>query len=307
MDLINSNDEIESTTVNYKGYDSETEKIAENEVNLIEPSVLIGETDSSVKENDEADIIKTKFDQQELRNMVIPSISDSVQKPSEGITTLGKKQVYPLDSQVTIEKGDLYYNGVQFGNINENTRQIYIDREKGLDQRGINSFLSHTGLAPYATYNINHGLNTTIYKTDGIGRCLSVENIAKERGNLRSENEQVRALRTKNEQTLPNTHPKINDQAGHYIASSNGGIPESINLFPQAYRVNNGSDFKNMERMSKSALKAGSTVKTSIDVNYKGLSFRPDSLKYKVQIDGGQILEYKFDNKNYTQKEISPS
>lgn len=279
--------------------------MAEHELTSLETRVLKDEAVSPIKTKEVTEFINTKFEQQELQNKALTSLSEAVQKPSEGITTIGKKETYPLDPRITIKNGAILYNGEKFGSINESTRVIDIDREKGIDHKGVNTFLSHTNLAPYATYNVNHGLNKTIYKTDGIGRCLNIENIAKETGNLRSINDQVKALRTKNEQTLPNTNAKINDQGGHYIAKSNGGIPESINIFPQAYQLNNSPHFKEMERTINSALGSGSTVKTNIDVHYKGLSFRPDTLAYKVQFDGGEKMEYRFENTNLTQEELN--
>lgn len=280
--------------------DGKTNKL--EDANLLAPYTNLSEVSEEV--NAVNDFMRSKVDHELLAKASDISIAESIKRSSEGVTTLGKKEIYNLDKKNTLENGTLYFEGKKFGTINEKTRLINIDRENGLNSKGINTFLSHTQLAPNVTYDINHGLNRTIYKTDGIGRCNSIENIAKETGNARSISDQVKALRTKSEQTTPYTNPKINDQGGHYIASCNGGIPESINIFPQAHKVNNGT-FREMEKTIKKAIDQGKSVETNIAINYRALSNRPDSLTYKVQVDGGNIMEFKYDNINLTQKELN--
>ena len=280
----------------------EIKGMAEDRISSFETN--IGEV-SPIKTKEVSDFIKTKIDHQELRNNSLKSITDSIQKSSEGYYTDGRNIKYNFEKDLSIIKNEIRFKGEKFGTIDEKTRSIQIDREKGLNSKGINTFLSHTTLAPNASYDVTHGLNKTIYNTDGIGRCKSIIDVAKETGNARCISEQVKALRTKNEQTIPNTDYRINDQSGHYIASRNGGIPESINLFPQAYKLNNSKEFKYMEKTINTAIDAGLTVKTSIEVNYQGLSFRPDSLVYKVEIDGEKMVRYKYENTNHTQKELS--
>src|SRR5690606_27928390 len=42
-------------------------------------------------------------------------------------------------------------------------------------------------------------------------------------------------------------HRKLSDEGGHYLADAAGGIPETINITSQAYRVNHSVKWRRME------------------------------------------------------------
>ena len=84
----------------------------------------------------------------------------------------------------------------------------------------------------------------------------------------------------KDEDTTPNTPKQYNDEGGHILADSAGGLPESINIFPQAYCVNHSAEWRGMETKIKNAVLNGSKVVVETTFKYPNKSKRPSEYSY---------------------------
>lgn len=222
--------------------------------------------------------------------------------------------VFKLSKDVSLIENKLIYEGNEFGKIDPVTKIIYIDRRKALSKDGLNPILSHPKLARNYTYNVKDGNNMFKYKTDNKGVVSEIEgDIVDE---IRYKRVSVGSERTKTKQvkdeissrnsnlTLDNKqHQKLSDEAGHFIADIFGGIPEVINMFPQAFKLNRGSKWKKMEIAIKKAVSNGDKVSVKFKAIYDGMSKRPSELICEYTINGEKILK-RFENTNFTLAEI---
>jgi len=235
-------------------------------------------------------------------------IKKSLTQTASGKHITGEPKHWSFPIQISFEGNRMFYNGQVFAEIDEEGRHILTNRRLGLDNRGrINAFLSHTALLSSFTYKVIDGENTHIFYTDAKGRVNKTEHQLSEIHTQQRDNrEQTKALMCKNEDMAPynryagtGKRPpfQIRDEGGHIIADSIGGIPEAINIFPQAYVINHSSEWRGMEKSIKTALEQGEIVHIKTQFHYPLLSKRPKAYDYMVVI-GGVSKKYLFKNKN---------
>jgi len=236
------------------------------------------------------------------------SIKQQITKACIGKFINGDDKLFPFPKQITFEGNKILYNGQAFAEFDESRRHLLINRRLGLDNRGrINALLSHTALLPSVTYKVIDEANTHIFYTDSKGRInKTVHQLTKRYTQQRDNREQTKALMCKNEDMAPynlyagtGKRPpfQIRDEGGHIIADSIGGIPEAINIFPQAYVVNHSSEWRGMEKSIKVALEQGEHVHIKTQFHYPLLSNRPKAYDYWVKINGIS-KKFSFVNKN---------
>lgn len=236
------------------------------------------------------------------------SIKHQITQTAIGKHITGEPKYWKFPKQITFEGNKILYNGQTFAEFDESRRHLLINRQLGLDNRGrINAFLSHTALLSSVTYKVIDGTNTHIFYTDTKGCISKTEHQLTEIYTQQRDNrEQTKALLCKNEDMVPynlyagtGKRPpfQIRDEGGHIIADSIGGIPEAINIFPQAFVVNHSSEWRGMEKSIKTALEKGEVVHIKTQFHYPLLSKRPDAYDYWVVIDGVS-KKFSFLNKN---------
>ena len=163
-------------------------------------------------------------------------------------------------------------------------------------------------MATNATYIVKDVENTHIFYTDGQGRVVRTEHRIKEIFLQRKNTEQTKALMCKEEDMAPYNlfagtgkcaPVQIRDEGGHILADSIGGIPESINIFPQAFVINHSSKWRGMETTIKKAIKESRRVEIKTKFNFRGNNKRTNSYTYSVSIDN-VTTQFYFENKNAT-------
>jgi hypothetical protein len=162
-------------------------------------------------------------------------------------------------------------------------------------------------LATNASYYVEDGANQHIFITDSMGRIIKTEHqIIELYPPKRVNTEQTKALMCREEDMAPyhkyeNTGKRppfqIRDEGGHILADSIGGLPESINIFPQAFCVNHSSEWRGMEKLVQTALTAGQVAKVKTSFQFPGSSKRPKAYHYDISINGVN-QSYQFINKN---------
>ena len=168
--------------------------------------------------------------------------------------------------------------------------------------------MSHTSLATNSTYIVNDAENTHVFYTDAKGRVERTEHKVKEIFLQRKNTEQTKALMCKEEDMAPynlfagtgkRAPIQIRDEGGHILADSIGGIPEAINIFPQAFAINHSSEWRGMETTIKKAIEQSKIVEVKTKFDYSGNDKRTSSFSYLVSINGA-ITKYYFKNINAT-------
>lgn len=222
-----------------------------------------------------------------------------------GRYTNGRTKTWNLSPDISVSGDKILHKGkTVFGRIDEARRVIEIDRRLALESGGRrNPLLSHTALVPNCTYKITDADNRHWFTTDHQGRTIKTKHNVKAIYRQRLNDEQTKALMCKDEDTKPNTPPQVNDEGGHILADSAGGLPESINIFPQAYRVNRSSEWRGLETQIKSAVLRGDDVLLETVFRYKGRFKRPDAYTYLLSINGKSTQHF-FDNRNLTLDEL---
>ena len=227
------------------------------------------------------------------------TIQEEIQKDTIGHFTDGRPDVCKLSKDISFKEGKiLHLNNVVFGEIDEKGRVINIDRRKALESGGkLNPLLSHCSLATNATYIIIDLKNKHQFTTDNLGRIVLAEFSPVEIYNGRLPNEQSKALRFKDEDTTPHGPKQISDEGGHILADSAGGLPEGINIFPQAYAVNHSAEWRAMEIQIKNAVTKGKNIEVTARFKYSKNCRRPTEYKYSVE-ELGIVKEFIFENLN---------
>lgn len=251
-------------------------------------------------------------------NKQCKDVLDEIKQPVIGKhvkTNINRKvPVFNLSKDVSLIENKLMYKGNEFGKIDPVNRVISMDRGKALNKEGLNPILSHPKLAKNYTYNVKDGNNLFKYKTNSNGDVSSIE--ADIMGKIRGERISKGAERTKTKQVKDEIssrnsnlnlsdeqHKKLSDEAGHFIGDVFGGIPEVINMFPQAFKLNRGGKWKNMEKAIRNVVDNGDKVNIKIKPIYDGLTKRPTELIYEYTINGKKVIK-RFENVNYTKTEI---
>lgn len=234
------------------------------------------------------------------------NIIHRIQLPATGRFTSGKTKTWNLSPDISISGDSIIHKGKTiFGAINEVERTIEIDRRLALESKGrLNPLLSHTALVPNVTYKITDKDNVHWFKTDELGRTIQTHHWVKSIYQQRIPSEQTKALMCKDEDTKPNTPKQVNDEGGHILADSAGGLPESINIFPQAYKVNHSKEWRSLETSIKNAVLKGDDVEVCTLFYYTGQCKRPIEYKYTLIVNGVSLV-YSFDNTNLTIAEFN--
>lgn len=232
-------------------------------------------------------------------------IKKQLQQPAQGRFTSGRTKTWNLSPDISLS-GDkiIHKNKTVFGTMDESNRVITIDRRLALESKGRrNPLLSHTALVPNCTYKITDADNEHWFITDKQGRTIKTKHWVKAIYRQRLNDEQTKALMCKDEDTKPNTLREINDEGGHILADSAGGLPESINIFPQAYRVNHSKEWRGLETQIKNAILSGEIVHIETEFRYNATCKRPDNYTYQVTINNNTSM-HSFDNRNLTLEEL---
>ena len=123
---------------------------------------------------------------------------------------------------------------------------------------------------------------TTIYKTDSLGRVISMEK--KDLNIVPKDDRQRDSNQTKETKNVKDGKP--DDQGGHLLGDQFGGCSEQINLVPMSQEVNQ-SVFSKIENALKKALEEGKSVTDyKVEPIYEGDSARPVGFKVSYKIDG---------------------
>lgn len=201
----------------------------------------------------------------------------------EGIAR-NREKIISLDKNVKFENNKIYYNDVEFGSYNEETRVIKVDRQKALDKNNLNPLLKHPSYPPNTTIIVTDGKNKHTYNTDGKGRVVKAESVVNEIVKNRASTEQTKGKLFGDEDGYVDTNPKVKDQGGHRLAASAGGIPEVINTYPQAHSLNNGKENRDNERDCIKVLKKDGSFKLTQDFSY-GDTRRPTKITSTLNSD----------------------
>ena len=236
-------------------------------------------------------------------------MKSQIKKACIGKYITGEDKIFPLHNSISIEGNSILFNGNKFGEIDENMRTVTVTRKLAIDSRsGVNLFLSHTSLATNSTYIVNDVENQHVFYTDDKGRVVKTEHRVKEIFLQRKNTEQTKALMCKEEDMAPyilfagtgkRAPIQIRDEGGHILADSIGGIPEAINIFPQAFAVNHSSKWRGMETTIKKAIKESKKVEIKTKFNYNRNDKRTNSYIYFVSIDN-VTTQFYYENKNAT-------
>ena len=135
--------------------------------------------------------------------------------------------------------------------------------------------------------NITYKLGDYSYYTDGKGRIIKVEF---EQLRLKPV-EEPRLIIADTMNSIGRNSAKLNDHRGHLIADRFYGDNTMANIVPQAATVNQGYVARIETRWAK-ALTNGQNVSGSIEISYKGQSFRPIGFNYKYDMGTGITESY---------------
>lgn len=119
---------------------------------------------------------------------------------------------------------------------------------------------------------------------------------------------------------LTDTHFKQKDQGGHGTSASGGSLKEMAFIFPQAHKVNNSKEWKEIENSQRTEInRENVNFQTTTEFEYEGMSKRPSQVKSEItskhsnnsvsfnnsNLDSIPILANKLAKKPNLQKEIT--
>ncbi|SDH10578.1 DNA/RNA non-specific endonuclease [Winogradskyella thalassocola] len=231
-----------------------------------------------------------------------------LQRSAEGTYINGKTAIENFPKDITLNGNKLIFEGKPFGVIDPKTSTVTIDRRAALNKKSINPLLDHPRLLEDFKYVVKDGKNTHIYKTDNLGRVIEsqhtiISKTSKNR-NVVSQNkaklygDEV-SSKTSLENLTNNQHKRMSDEGGHYLADSAGGIPESINITSQAYKVNHSKKWRAMEDKITKAIENGDNVLVKNTQIFSDNSRRSSGAIYEISING-KIEKLEFNNINNT-------
>lgn len=126
------------------------------------------------------------------------------------------------------------------------------------------------------------------YETDDQGRIVSAE------GKLQlKDHDNYRNIKDSREKIGKGDEKKTDDR-GHIIGDQFNGSNGMENIVAQDHKAN--LKFKNLENQLAKELKMGNDVHMRVDLDYPGISYRPDSFLVNYSIDGEEFVEI-FPNK----------
>ncbi|SDZ90620.1 DNA/RNA non-specific endonuclease [Bizionia paragorgiae] len=238
-------------------------------------------------------------------------VFEQMKRPAIGKHIDGRTTTKLFPKDITLKGNKLFYNGKEFASIDAKTKTILVDRRAAL-KNGINPLLSHPKLLENYKYVVKDGKNTHIFKTDNFGRVYETEHnikeiVSKSRNVVEQNNAKLYGDEVSSKTTIKNLtnkqHQKLSDEGGHFLADSAGGIPESINITSQAYKVNHSSKWRGLENNILTSVKNGDVVIVKNRQLYSDNSRRSSGAIIDLQING-KSEQFTFDNINNTLKDI---
>lgn len=240
------------------------------------------------------------------------NLFEKLKRPAIGKKIDGSVATKTFPKGITINENKLLYEGKVFATIDAKKKSIVINRRAGLNKNNINPFLGHPKRLENYKYIVKDGKNTHTFKTDKLGRVSEsehriVEKYSKNRNVIEQNNAKLYgdeiSSKTSNNNLKNSEHKKLSDEGGHYLADSAGGIPESINITSQAYKVNHSKKWRAMEERIKKALENNENVIVKNKQIYGDQSNRAIGSRYEVIING-KSEKLEFDNLNFELEEI---
>lgn len=250
-----------------------------------------------------------------IKNLTKEAYSNTfkkIQRSASGTYINGATAFKKFPKEITLVENKIFYNNKSFGSIDPKNKVINIDRRAALTKNNVNPFLDHPRLLPDYKYVVQDGVNEHIFITDDLERVIYSEHrllakYSKNRNVVSQNNAKLYGDEISSKTSLNGLtngqHRKLSDEGGHYLADSAGGIPESINITSQAYRVNHSQKWRSMENEISSALEKGENVFVKNRQLYDNSSRRPSGSIYEVIINGKR-KEFSFDNINYSLEDI---
>lgn len=207
-----------------------------------------------------------------------------------------------FSNDVKFEAGKILYRGFECGTYDESNRLICLSQHEIADHKGLNLITKHPSLPTKAIIIVNNRRNIHEFHTDNLGRIIyQIDKINENliRNSNRHADEQTKAKLFNDEDGYVCTPRKLKDQGGHACPASAGGLKEMINIFPQAYCINNGKKWKEQEIKMIRKYKKQISFEVKTWREYKGVSRRP--IKIHRSFDG---IKESFDNVNAFSEEV---
>lgn len=219
----------------------------------------------------------------------------------KGANLNGKIEYRNLESRIYESNNKIYYDTDEIGFITASTIEFTQDAKN----IGVRKLLNHPSLMPKKTYVFTDDSVTNRVETDQYGRVTIYKAIIRNPVNVKDRKSPIQtdALIFKDgEVNVPQEEEgertdRYNDQGGHIVPHVCGGSNCLINIYPQAHRVNNSSEFKADERKTKDLLFKYNEVELITTFSYTGTSLRPFKVKRKHGFDKKEI---EFINTNST-------
>lgn len=160
-------------------------------------------------------------------------------------------------------------------NEQENPHQDVIDCETYYYDDNGDLYRIGNELQPNCQYEING----YAYKTDELGRIVSVE------GRLHMKDREGRLPIKDSIEDIGKGDQKEGDDRGHLVGDQFDGSNGLENMVPQDANINR-NDFKNFENELAKEVKDGKDVKVKVEPVYEGDSRRPSAIVVTYSIDG---------------------
>ena len=160
-------------------------------------------------------------------------------------------------------------------NEQENPHQDVIDCETYYYDDNGDLYRIGNELQPNCQYEING----YTYKTDELGRIVSVE------GRLHMKDREGRLPIKDSIEDIGKGDQKEGDDRGHLVGDQFDGSNGLENMVPQDANINR-NDFKNFENELAKEVKDGKDVKVKVEPVYEGDSRRPSAIVVTYSIDG---------------------
>lgn len=199
--------------------------------------------------------------------MDFDSRKDSFEVRENDSKSEGFRQIKP-QTEISLSEANEYFR--------EQYRSVEKEKTKDTEYFDDNGVLYRKGDSVVPNSEIK--LNGYLYKTDDMGRTISVE------GKLQKKNHEGRSPMDSRDvvgkgESLPT------DDRGHLIADRFNGSGDMINLVPMDGSLNKG-DYAKLENTLSDAVSAGADVKVNIAPVYKDGSNRPSEFRIAYSIDG---------------------
>ena len=193
------------------------------------------------------------------------------------------KQIKP-EEDISVNEAKSFWNELfcsdnldmdEILNEQENPHQDVIDCETYYYDDNGDLYRIGNELQPNCQYEING----YTYKTDELGRIVSVE------GRLHMKDREGRLPIRDSIEDIGKGDQKEGDDRGHLVGDQFDGSNGLENMVPQDANINR-NDFKNFENELAKEVKDGKDVKVKVEPVYEGDSRRPSAIVVTYSIDG---------------------